>query len=54
MPKGLLFWIIWILCLLGFIGIFFGFERYAVAGSGAIVLILTGLLGWSVFGPPIQ
>ncbi len=55
MPKGLLFWIIWILCLLAFLGVTFGgYERYGAAASSAIVLILTGLLGWQVFGQPIQ
>jgi hypothetical protein len=53
MPKGLLFWIIWILCILSYVGIFaFGFSGQVV--TGAIVLVLTGLLGWHVFGPPIQ
>ncbi len=55
MPKGILFWVIWVICLLGFLGVTFGgFDRYAVASSGVIVLLLTGLLGWQVFGAVVQ
>lgn len=55
MPKGLLFWIVWIICLLGFFGVtFFADARYVIPSSGVIVLVLTGLLGWQTFGPPIQ
>jgi hypothetical protein len=51
----MLFWIIWLLCMLAFLGVTFGgFERYTIPASGAIVLILTGLCGWSLFGPPVQ
>jgi hypothetical protein len=53
MPKGLLFWIVWILCLLSFVGVFsFGWNPTYV--TGGVVLLLTGLLGWQTFGPPIQ
>jgi hypothetical protein len=52
MSKGLLFWIIWILCLMTFVGV-------AVWGlpaiySGGVMLVLFGLLGWQSFGPPVQ
>lgn len=57
MSKGLLFWVIWIICLLAWLGVNFGglggnLGHYA--GGGVIEFILFGLLGWQVFGPPIQ
>lgn len=57
MSKGLLFWVIWIICLLAWLGVHFGgiggnLGQYA--GGGVIEFILFGLLGWQIFGPPIQ
>lgn len=52
MSKGLLFWIIWILCVLSFGGvIFFGWPSIY---SGGVMLVLFGLLGWHNFGAPVQ
>ncbi len=52
MSKGLLFWIIWILCLLSYGGVFmFGWPTIY---SGGIALVLLGLLGWHCFGAPVQ
>lgn len=51
MPMGILFWILLILCGIAF------FTGYAVGGislSAVVVLILFFLLGWKVFGPPLQ
>jgi hypothetical protein len=58
MAKGLLFWIIWILCLLAWLGVnvlgLGGPMASHLAGGGVIEFVLFGLLGWQVFGPPIQ
>lgn len=51
MSKGLLFWIIWILCLLSFVGVLW--MGLPSVYSGGIMLALFGLLGWQNFGPPI-
>jgi hypothetical protein len=53
MPKAFIFWIIWLLCLLSVIGVNI-FAWNPVIVSGAVILVLTGLLGWQVFGQPIQ
>jgi hypothetical protein len=57
MPKGLLFWIIYVVCLVlwlvaDFGGVFGGYGH--LAGGGVVDFILIGLLGWGVFGAPIQ
>jgi hypothetical protein len=58
MTRGLLFWIIWILCILAWVGVnFFGLGGgmgSRMAGGGVIEFILFGLLGWQVFGPVIH
>jgi hypothetical protein len=52
MSKGLLFWIIWILCAFTFIGAtLWGWPSIYSAG---VVLVLFGLLGWHNFGAPVQ
>ena len=49
MSKGLLFWIIWILCLLSFGGVvWFGWPAVY---SGGVMLVLFGLLGWHCLEP---
>lgn len=51
MPMGILYWVLLILCIIA------SFTGYAVAGihaSTVVVLILLFLLGWKVFGPPLQ
>lgn len=57
MPKGEVFWIIYLICVL------FGFGwniwspvdgRYNWVGSYLPNMILLGLLGWQVFGPIIH
>ena len=58
MPRGILFWVIWVICALVWAGVNFGgiggpFIQHA-AGGGAIDLILTGLLGWAVYGPVVR
>lgn len=57
MSKGLLFWVIWIICFLVWAGVNFGGMGGSMghyAGGGVIEFILFGLLGWQVFGPVIQ
>lgn len=49
MPIGILFWILIILWVLAII---FG-GAYPYISSGFLVVVL-GLLGWKVFGPPLQ
>ncbi len=52
MSKGLLFWIIWILCLLSFFGVLvLGWPSIYSAG---VMMLLFGLLGWHCFGAPVQ
>ncbi len=52
MSKGLLFWIIWIFCLLTFVGV--SLWGWPAIYSGGVMLVLFGLLGWHNFGPPVQ
>lgn len=53
MSAGIWFWIIFVLfLLLGFFGIYW--WGWPLWSGGLIVVILLGLLGWKVFGPPIQ
>ena len=52
MSKGLLFWIIWIFCLLTFAGVML--WGWPSIYSGGVMLVLFGLLGWHCFGAPVQ
>jgi hypothetical protein len=54
MPKGVLFWVIFIICLLFTGWSFYSSWQYASIGGGLVTFILIGLLGWQVYGPPIQ
>ncbi len=59
MSRGLLFWVIWVICVLVWLGVNFGgmggsFGAPRLAGGGVIEFILFGLLGWQVFGPVIK
>lgn len=55
MSLGLCFWILWLLCLVfGFWSIYPAAGGIRVVGFPLIVFILLTLLGWKVFGPPIQ
>ncbi len=51
MPMGILFWILLILCIIAY---FTGFAIGGVAAHTIVLLILLFLLGWKVFGPPLQ
>lgn len=58
MPAGIWFWIIYVICVL--FGAFCYWPRDASPGAwrpfggSLVVFVLLGLLGWKVFGPPIQ
>jgi len=61
MTAGTWFWLIYVLCAL--LGVFFNWPWSTQSGGqppwrplGWVVveLILFGLLGWGVFGPPIR
>ena len=57
MSRGLLFWVIWVICVLVWAGVNFGGFGGAygrMTGGGVIEFILFGLLGWQVFGPVIK
>jgi hypothetical protein len=57
MSRGLLFWVIWIICVLIWAGVNFGGVGGAYghfAGGGVIEFVLFGLLGWQVFGPVVH
>ena len=50
--MGILFWI---LVILWFITTVFGLAGiYAVYATNGLLLVLFILLGWKVFGPPLQ
>ena len=52
MAKGDVFWIIMLVVFLAYFG-FYGRDRYTI-GCGVIAFILFSLIGWQVFGAPIQ
>lgn len=57
MPMGILFWVLMILWLL--FGFFWHSDelragRYGFFGGNLLLFILLGLLGWRVFGAPLQ
>ncbi len=51
MPMGILFWILWVLCVIAF---FTSFQVAGIHASAVVILILLGLLGWKIFGPVLQ
>jgi hypothetical protein len=53
MPKAFIFWALWLLCLLALFGVF-AMSWNLTFATPVVVLILTGLMGWQVFGKPIQ
>jgi hypothetical protein len=52
--MGILFWVIMIVALLFFGLGHFGVVAWGFFGAGLVVFVLLALLGWKVFGPPIQ
>lgn len=54
MTRGMLFWILMILWA---ISVLFGARvlgEYALYATNGLLLILFGLLGWSVYGAPVK
>jgi hypothetical protein len=58
MQKGLLFWILMLFWLVvglwGFWPATGGGLAYGMIGWGLVLFLLIGLLGWKVFGAPLQ
>jgi hypothetical protein len=58
MSKGLLFWLLMLLCLLGLLfgwpGAGAGLAAFAPFGSNLLLWVLLGLLGWQVFGAAVK
>ena len=56
MSIGVLFWLLWIIALIfGGLGVYRApAEGRWAAGGSLLFFILTGLLGWAVFGSPIK
>ncbi len=56
MSAGIWFWIIYVICILfcGFLYYPFGDDVRRHGGVSLIILVLIGLLGWGIFGPPIK
>jgi hypothetical protein len=52
MPKGVLFWVLMILWLI--FGIWSSWPSYYVVGGNVLLWVVIGLLGWQVFGKPVQ
>lgn len=52
MSRGLLFWIIMLLVLIGWV--FYVYPHWWGIGGGVVLWVLLALLGWNVFGPPIK
>lgn len=56
MPAGIWFWIVYVILIL-FCGVLYWpfpepMRRHA--GVSFVILVLIGLLGWGIFGPPIR
>ena len=55
MTLGLCFWIIMLVLILFFGALYGGVLHTSYVGIGGLVeLVLFGLLGWAVFGPPLR
>ncbi len=59
MKIGILFWILMILWLLFGLWSYWpnssgGMVAYGPVGGSLLLFVLLGLLGWMVFGPPLQ
>ncbi len=52
MPKGMLFWVVYLIALI--LTIWLGWP-WGLGGIPILILfVLIGLLGWGVFGKPVQ
>jgi hypothetical protein len=56
MSRGLIFWVLMLIWFVFSLAVFGGFivGTYALGGGALLHFILFLLLGWAVYGPPIQ
>jgi hypothetical protein len=58
MKIGLLFWILMLVWLVFGVWAYWPVSgavvAYPLVGGNLLLLVLVGLLGWKVFGPPLQ
>lgn len=57
MAKGMVFWLVYIVCLLfGGFCVFHGggSVTYWSAGLPGVEMLLIGLLGWGIYGPAVK
>lgn len=58
MSRSLLFWLVFVLLVFSFCGVFFVTEgpnvRYIKDGYRIVEVVLIGLLGWQVYGAAIK
>ncbi len=52
MPKGMVFWVVYLIALL--VVVWLGWPWTVGSAWVFVVFILVGLLGWAVFGRPVQ
>ena len=52
MPKSLAFWIVFLIAVVFTSFLNWPFQR--ASWSWIVIFFLIGILGWSVYGPPIQ
>lgn len=52
MSKGLLFWIVYVLVVV--FGLWHFWPSPLSATPYGVVMLLVGLIGWQVFGPPVK
>lgn len=53
MSAGIWFWLLYVLSII-FSGYWHRSDLRTWAGGSLVLLLLIGLLGWGVFGPPIR
>jgi hypothetical protein len=55
MPKGMVFWLIFIVCLLFGGWWCFGYgDHRAYAPEYFVTFVLIGILGWGIYGPAVK
>jgi hypothetical protein len=52
MPKAMLFWVVWLICLV--IWLYLSWPVGLGNASALVFFVLTGLLGWGVYGKIVQ
>ncbi len=58
MPKGVLFWVVYLICLIFSMYCYWpdtsAGGRWQPVGGSLAIFVMLGLLGWAVFGAPVQ